>query len=422
MNCPTRKGSSGAPYFDYQGRVRAIHNEGPCSPPDWIGPTTRYSESWATTTLGLIELAEANGVYLVSGPDGSEPTSRQRNLYDSGAAAVFQAMPYTWPDAPRLGTNFWFGMVSNGSGFHDANPIVSLIGNIGERFILGDFDGVHGSDILRIRETTFGVVDLWVAKWDWPLQHFELMEQSLWKASACGKDQILLVGDFNGDGLDDVACGEGAHDDSVENVVWKVIPATHQHGASAAVWTDLPWGTLDDRYYVGDFTGDGRDDIARARFDSDELSFVWSVLEADTVPHDMGGGLYVLFDEFTPLEPEWNLSLGSVGDKFYIGDFDGDDRDDILIAPAARDELRVSRSTGDSFASSWHWGGGFYGSAKIYVGNYDGDHQGREDVAFALESWTTNEYVWWVRASTGAGFAPATVWSSGFASGGDPLY
>lgn len=164
------------------------------------------------------------------------------------------------------------------------------------------------------------------------------------------------VGDFNGDGRDDLlreAAGRGAG----------VLLSDGTRFVANGYWTDLDGGSSG--FLVGDFTGDGKDDIARVPTGSNRVE----VLMARP-------GFFLPLGTWLP-----STSGGTQG--FKVGDFTGDGRADLLrvVSIAGRSRTEVFRSTGSSFVLSGVWLREGSLIDDWYVGDFNGD--GKDDILSA---------------------------------------
>jgi SpoIID/LytB domain protein len=148
-----------------------------------------------------------------------------------------------------------------------------------------------------------------------------------------------------------------------------------QHIRSIAL--DRP---VDVEWLEGDFTGDGKTDLALL----DVSSGTWRVARST-------GSAFVL--EF------WNRTPGGSGWENLVADVDGDGRDDIVSYHEPTGEWWVSRSTGATFVRE-QWGrfSTRTGWQTHLVGDFTGD--GRQDTV----SYHVGSGTWWVNESTGTSF------------------
>ena len=165
----------------------------------------------------------------------------------------------------------------------------------------------------------------------------------------------LLTGDFNGDGRLDIAGRNAAN-----GQILVALAAANQFVTGAA-WTTFSTVTSFSDVLVGDFNGDGKDDIV-GRSAQGQLLVATSV----------GNKFNNLVFETLPA----NLRTLS---NVRVGDFNGDGRDDLVGIVATTGQVVVSISNGNSFTSSV-WGTVPIGAATsdVIVGDFNGD--GRDDL------------------------------------------
>jgi hypothetical protein len=126
--------------------------------------------------------------------------------------------------------------------------------------LVGDFNGDGKSDIALVGEPSWHTIPVALSRGDGSFQVLNVEAggfASSWAFAAAER----VVGDFNGDGRDDIAL--------IGQAAWHTIPVAFSDGSgtfritngevgSFAVWAALPGVTR----LVGDFNGDGRADIA----------------------------------------------------------------------------------------------------------------------------------------------------------------
>ena len=193
------------------------------------------------------------------------------------------------------------------------------------------------------------------------------------------------LGDFNGDGKVDVLYyynDGGAWTAEVFVLTYGTLQKQRWATRQGGFWSDQQW-------YVGDFNGDGRDDVLK----------YWNENEHWTCDvHLSTGSGFEMHRWATGQGGFWSAQ------KWFVGDFNGDGKDDIAKYWNDNNHWTcdVHLSTGSGFEMHrWATGqGGFWDSQKWFVGDFNGD--GRDDV---LKYWNENN-LWTcdVHISNGGGF------------------
>jgi hypothetical protein len=222
----------------------------------------------------------------------------------------------------------------------------------GEIPLTGDFNGDGKDDIVTF---TRGTADgAWVALSDGT----KFGASSAWINGFALNDQVPLVGDFNGDGKDDIATFTRGTTGNVYVALsdgTKFLPAT--------LWRDS-FAMTGQAPLIGDFNGDGKADIvAFARGSSGDVS--------------------VALSDGTKFQPAtlWH-DFFSINDEIpAVGDFNGDGKDDIAtFTRGTAGNLYIALSDGTKFnGTSVLWATNFSVSAEIPgAGDFNGD--GKSDV------------------------------------------
>jgi hypothetical protein len=233
----------------------------------------------------------------------------------------------------------------------------------------------------------------------------------------------LAVGDFNGDGFGDVIASdpcEGAAAESEESSLGSMVVLSgsatglRRWGIGRLTWRDLgidgaeldPF--LGDRMAVGDFDGDGQDDLAtgiRGAFGPERL-WVLRGLDSDA----------------TLLASRPSQALTDVSTAMVAGDVNGDGTDDLVQAgwyPQDDDEPRPAQITvrlgtpegiGVPVSIPTPEAMGTLGQGRLALGDFDGD--GRDDLAAAGES----QLLVFRGTPTGLAAAPTTLPAGGVAT------
>jgi hypothetical protein len=204
-----------------------------------------------------------------------------------------------------------------------------------------------------------------------------------------------LVGDFNGDNKDDIVTfTKGSAAD-----VYVALSTGHSFTGTGVKWHDY-FAVGAETPLVGDFNGDNKDDIAT--FTRGATADVYVALST-------GSG-------FSGTGVKWHDYFAAGSETPAVGDFNGDNRDDIATftrGPAA--DVYVALSRGSYFAGTgvkWH---DYFaaGSELASVGDVNGDN--KDDIVTFTRGSAADVYV---ALSRGSYFAGTGVkWHDYFAAG-----
>jgi hypothetical protein len=262
--------------------------------------------------------------------------------------------------------------------------------------MVGDFNGDGMTDIITFtRDNPNAVGDVYVALSEG--DHFG--DNSLWNDwFAVSSDETVVIGDYNGDGTDDIATwlGKGS----------RQVYVAESYGSgmdSSAVWMNSIGNNGDDVLKAGDVDGDGLDDLVLfAR----QQGVVY-------VARSNGGG-------FGAPEVWHNWFAVSSYERPEVGDIDGDGRADIITfctdSPTAKGDVFVALSTGQMFedgqySAKWHDWFGVSPTETIRIADIDGD--GRSDFLTFLGSQSGQVYNVY---SEGSYLSSNYMWAENFAS------
>ncbi len=221
-----------------------------------------------------------------------------------------------------------------------------------------------------------------------------------------------VVGDYNGDGKDDVAV---MYDYKASREARLFVFLANDSGGfnDPVQWWASGQGNFDASGATltsGDYNGDGKDDIA--------------ALYGFSVQRDVKAFVFKSSGSSFSINEWWHAGAGNWdadGSKLVSGDFDGDNKDDMAIFYGYQNErdvrIFVFLSNGTSFAGSatwWHAGAGNWdwAGSKILADDFDGDN--KTDIAVFYGYETERDVTAFVFLSTGAKF-PASIpwWSAG---------
>ncbi|MFC3454243.1 FG-GAP-like repeat-containing protein [Amycolatopsis speibonae] len=260
--------------------------------------------------------------------------------------------------------------------------------------LAGDFDGDGKTDIATFTRGTLG--DVYVALSDGGKF---VGDSQQWHGDFAFGEEIPAVGDFDGDGKDDIAVFTRGSTASVYVALSDgkkfVGNGVKWHGRFAG-GAEVP--------VVGDFDGDGKDDIA-------------------TFTRGTAGDVFVAFSDggkFVGDSLQWHGDF-AFGDEIPAsGDFDGDGKDDIAVfTRGTAADVYVALSNGARFVGNgvkWHENFAF-GAELPAVGDFTGD--GKADIVTYTRGTGADVYV---GSSDGSKFVGASVlWHGDFGFGDEVL-
>jgi hypothetical protein len=212
------------------------------------------------------------------------------------------------------------------------------------------------------------------------------------------------VGDFDGDGRSDIITFTRQNPNAVGDVYVALSNGSRfvdRNGTadSSDKWHDWFAISTDEQVVIGDFDGDGKDDIA---------TWLARTTRQAYVALSIGTGM--------TKETVWTESIGfDPSDVLLAGDANGDGRDDLICFARRLGRVYVALSTGTSFAAPALWHSWFAVSVfeRPRVADVNGD--GRADiVTFATDNPAARGDVY-VALSDGARFGDNAKWHDWFA-------
>jgi uncharacterized protein (TIGR03437 family) len=220
-----------------------------------------------------------------------------------------------------------------------------------------------------------------------------------WHESFGFGDEIPRVGDFNGDGKDDIVAFNRA-----SGAVFVALSDGTKFTGNAQSWhAGFSFGTQSP--LVGDFNGDGRDDIATFIQNAQAGSGSREVYVAPSEGNKFGSRIK-WHDDFS----------ASTQDGLAAADVNGDGKDDVLYFTG--NKAYVALSDGTRFGSKEVWQDSCLcpaGNNPVVNAVGDVNRDGKADL-IAFNRSTSNVFVY---LSDGNKFGAPIMWGSSFAGGAD---
>ncbi len=276
---------------------------------------------------------------------------------------------------------------STGSAFGAATKAHDFFSIDGEIPRTGDVNGDGRADIITF--TRGSLADVYVAL----ATGTGFGPSAKWHDFFAVDAEYPEVGDVNGDGMADII--------------------TFTRGAAADVFVALSTGTGfgpgvkwhdhfavgAERPAVGDFDGDGRDDIVTFTGGTNADAYV-----------SLSNGAAFVQDGWL-----WHDNFGGGTELAGTGDFDGDGRDDVVtFTRGAAADVFVSLSDGTRFVqNAWKWHDFFAADAEA-PGIADVNGDGKADILTFTRGTTADVFA---ALSTGSAFGASAKWHDQFATG-----
>jgi hypothetical protein len=266
----------------------------------------------------------------------------------------------------------------------------------GEQWMSGDFNGDGYADVANVFRDNNGTVDIDVHPSNGAKFPVQPNNNYRWAAGegTFPSGATWLTGDFNGDGFTDVASVYDGADGNATIDVYVSNGAGFNGDSTVAslFWAEAGPFSSGEKWVAGDFDGDGMTDIAAISGDSNGAEIYVSVSNGAAF-HSASG----IFNMGFQNPVHWGQSLGGfwAAQVWIAGDFDGDGRTDLANIFDSGDtnhdaDIDVHISSGSSFPtlppqagkpSPYRWASsqGGFGGGRWMVGDFNGD--GYSDLA-----------------------------------------
>ncbi|MGN0164075.1 MAG: FG-GAP-like repeat-containing protein, partial [Candidatus Ornithomonoglobus sp.] len=310
---------------------------------------------------------------------------------------------------PWTGTYYATLYASNETGTASSDSVQFLVG-VGSRSVSGDFNGDGRDDYAVLFDYGNYRVQWHVflstgSEFSEEIWWQELTEGWYGAANSAGR---VTAGDYNGDGLDDVAI---IYEYGLRDTKIHVFLSTGTSFEKRQTWytdSDYTQSRATDRIATGDYNGDGLDDIA-VMYEYDVTSTMIHVFLSTGTSFNGWENWFSDTQTYAGV-----LAVG----RFVAGDFNGDGLDDVAAMyqyGATSTKVHVFLSTGNSFTiwQDWFSDPETYAaeraSGRIAAGDFNSD--GKDDIA-VMYKYGESEHKIHVFSSTGTAFLMRDDWSN----------
>lgn len=282
------------------------------------------------------------------------------------------------------------------------------VANFTNRVVAGDFDGDNKDEIAVFFDYGNGDTRIHV----WNLQNNTFNESSWnpgWWRSYSGYtasliNDMVVAGDFNGDGKDDIAA---FYENGVQSSLHVFISTGMNFNSPQTSWSSgtFPSTNFKGRVIAGDFDGNNKDEIA-VLYQNNSTNCVWYVWKKRTTSNLMDRYNWRSLTSYT---------ANHTNKMIVTGDFNNDNKDDIATFYddwGTGVYLHVFQSSGAGFYSgeTWWSNNSWYPSknitGRVVSGKFGGDNRSDIAVFFMFsETPSVRSHIWLAKSNNTFSFA-----------------
>jgi FG-GAP-like repeat len=305
-----------------------------------------------------------------------------------------------WSTPPAFAENWPSGSFSaaQNASSTNFNATLATVGDVNGDG-LADAILIDGStiSIMLASETTLGTFG---SSCTWPTPGYSSTNVTNWG-----------VGDFNGDGMDDIVAFTGSAYDSAHTFVLLSKGSCTAGFQSAANWQPASTTFTGDQFVVGDINGDGLADVAAVNLEAYTVTAMLTV--------DGSGGGHEFGSPYVALSTGLDLD----GYASFLSDVDGDEKADFIFvlshnyfppndAGSLVSNIQLAISNGSTFGTPGLSNYGPNLNSRAAGADINGDGLGDVMAESVDESYYVSLGVS-PNANSNPAFAPASLWSSG---------